>query len=704
MADSSTKRVFSICAGCTVRCPIEVEVESGAVKHIWGNPHLLGGRYACARGAAQKATYSDSERVQHPMIRDGERGSGRWRKATWDEALDYVANKLKVIVEKYGGESVVLGDRGGPVTDLHKAFIKALGSPNYFNHHASCSSSVHNAHNAMAGQRRNTVAYDWKNCKYCILYARNIVESLATKEVKDFIDARENGMKVVYTDARWTYTAAKSDRFFMLRPGTDYAFNLALINVIVKEELYDKEFVNNWVLGMKELVAFIEPYTPEWAEKETGISAREIKEVAHDLAEAAPAVILNQGWMTARGEDDYYLRRSIYILDALLGAYEAKGGLLFNKNETHCGYKPLRKFAALPPKVDKKRFDGIGWKYKHLSADYGLGQMLPYAILNEDPYPVKAFICYRFDPLSAFPDPEAFKAGLMKLDLLVSVDINYSHTAWVSDVILPESMFLERTDPVIVKGGPKPALWLRRQAVEPRYDSRPKWWIIKQLAERMGIGQYFPYDTAEEMIAWQLQDMGLSLSDFDEKGYVALTKEPILFDRKQSLPFKTPSKKLELVSTMLEDNGIPSFPAYESPKSPPGGHYRLITGKVAVHTQGTSLNNIYLNELQPANKLWINKGEAEKLGLKAGDLVEVSNGDAVERGKLAVTEFIHPEVVYTLHGFGRQVPLQTRAYKKGMRDNTLMKGLLRVTIGGNCPIGDCFVKVRKASTDEKAKD
>ena len=456
MADLSIKKVFSVCAGCTVRCPIEVEVENGAIRHIWGNPHLLGGRYLCPKGAAQKATYTDTERVQHPMIRDGKRGSGKWRQASWAEALDYVADKLKAVTEKYGGESVVLGDRGGPFTDMHKAFIKALGSPNYFNHHASCSSSVHNAHNGLAGQRRNTVAYDWKNCKYCILYARNIVESLATKEAKDFIDARENGMKVVYTDVRWSYTASKADRFFMLKPGADYAFNLALINVIVKEKLYDEQFVNDWVLGMRELVDFIEPYTPEWAEGETGIPAKEIKAVALKLAEAAPSVIVNQGWMTARGEDDYYFRRSIYILNALLGAYESKGGLLFNKNETHCGYKPLRKFADLPPKVDKKRFDGVGWKYKHLSADYGLAQMLPYAIVNEDPYPVKAFICYRFDPLAAFPDPETFKAALLKLDLLVSVDINYSNTAWISDVILPESLFLEEPTRSSSKAAPSP--------------------------------------------------------------------------------------------------------------------------------------------------------------------------------------------------------------------------------------------------------
>jgi thiosulfate reductase/polysulfide reductase chain A len=681
---------------CTVRCPIEVEVENGAVKHIWGNPHLLGGRFLCPRGAAGKVFESDTERLQHPMIRDGKRGSGRWRKASWDEALDYVADNLKNVIETYGPESIVLGDRGGPFTDMQKAFIKALGSPNYFNHHGSCSNSVHNAHNGMCGQRRNTVAYDWKNCNYSILYGRNILESIGTKEAKDFIDALERGMRFTHIDVRWNYTAAKADRFLMIKPGTDYALNLALINVIIKEQLYDRDFVDRWVLGLKELTTFIEPYTPAWAAKETGISEKEIVTIAHELAAAAPSFILYQGWMTAWTEDDYYFRRSIYMLYALLGGYEAKGSLLFNKNEVDAGIKAVKKLVDGPPKVDKKRFDGVGTKFKHLSPDYGLAQMLPYAASNADPYPVKAFINYRFDPLSAFPDPEAYKQGLMNLDFLVSIDVNYSHTGWVSDVMLPEATYLERTDPIIVKGGPKPALWIRRQAVEPRYDSKPKWWIFKQLADRCGIGQYFPYETIEELIEWQLQDTGFRLSHFDAKGYIELSKEQIVWDRKKGLKFKTPSKKIELVSSMLEDNGIPSFPPYKSPASPPEGYYRLLTGKIAIHTQGTSINNALLNELQAENTLWINTQEAKKLGVKTGDLLEVSGKGSVQTVRASVTDFIHPEAVYTLHGFGREIPFQTRSYKKGMRDNALMGGLLTVAIGGNCPITDCFVQVQKA--------
>ncbi len=697
MSERNKQTVYSVCAMCTVRCPIEVEVENGEVKHIWGNPHLLGGRYLCPRGAAGKVFQSDSERIRHPMIRNGERGSGKWKKASWDEALDYIADKLKKVISNYGPESIVLGDRGGPFTDLQKTFIKALGSPNYFNHHASCSSSVHNAHNSLAGHRRNTVAYDYKNCKYIILYGRNILEAIGTKEAKDFIDGLQAGMKFIHLDVRWNYTAAKAHRFFMLKPGTDYAFNLGLINVILAEGLYDKEFVERWVIGLDELKKFVEPYTPEWASIETGIPAKEIKAIAYEASEAKPSVIFHPGWMTAWTENDYYFRRSIYILQALMGGYESKGGYLFFKGEAAAGHKPVKMLQAAAPKPEKERFDGVGSKHKHLSADYGMAQMLPYAILNEDPYPVKAFFCYRYDPLSSLPDPELFQQSLSKLDLLVSIDVNYSHTGWYSDVILPECTYLERTDPVISKNGPKPAIWIRRQAVEPKFDSKPKWWIFKQLAERMGVAKYFPYETIEDLIKYQLQDTGFSLEDLDAKGYIELSKEQILWDRKTGLKFNTPSGKFEMVSSMLEDNGKPSFPPYTSPQSPPDGQFRLVTGKIATHTQGTSLNNSLLNEVQPENTLWINSGKAKKLGIKTGDLVEVSAGGVAHTIKADVTDFIHPEAVFTLHGYGREIPLQTRCYKKGMRDNTLMKGLLKMTIGGNCPMTDCFVTVKKAS-------
>jgi len=148
---------------------------------------------------------------------------------------------------------------------------------------------------------------------------------------------------------------------------------------------------------------------------------------------------------------------------------------------------------------------------------------------------------------------------------------------------------------------------------------------------------------------------------------------------------------------MLTEAGLPSLPPYESPKRPPKGSYRLLTGKIAVHTQGTTLNNPYLNEIQSENKLWINSKEAWKLGIEDGDMVEVSANGVTQTVRAAVTDYIHPEAVYTLHGFGRDVPEQTRTVNRGMRDNTLMKGLLQVSVGGNCPITECFVKIEPVS-------
>ena len=693
--------VYSICAMCTVKCPIEVEVEDGAVRHIWGNPHILGGQQLCPRGASGKAFEYDDERPQYPMIRDGGRGSGKWKKATWEEALDLIANKLKAVIEKHGAKAIILSDRGGPITDFQKSFIAAIGSPNYVNHHATCSNSVHNANMSVTGYARNGMGYDYKNCKHMVVYGRNLLESLDTGEARNVIDMLEAGGKMVCIDVRWNYTAAKADRLHIIRPGTDYALNLALINTIIREQLYDAQYVERWTAGFEELKKFTSQYTPEWAGTETGIPAKDITRIAHEAAAAKPSVIFHPGWMTAWRSDDFYLRRSIYALNAMMGSFEAKGGIYINKGLGNVGVK-LRTLLGQVPKPKGERFDGAGTKYPHIGAQWGMAQLIPHAILNEDPYPVKAYIVMRHDPLASLPDPEQTKKAFDNLDLLVSIDVNYSETGWYSDVILPESTYLERTDHVIARNGLKPALIFRNKAVEPRFDSRPRSYIFRELAKRMGIGQYFPYETVEDLIAWQLEGTGVKPEDFRAKGFVGLAKEPIWFDRKDGLKFKTPSGKIEFFSEKLEKAGVPSFKPFERPEKPAEGSFRLVTSKVAVHTQGrTTSNNPLQNELAPENELWINTAQAAKLGIKDGDMVELSAGNpAVEnapaqRIRAKLIDYIHPEAVFMLHGFGDTVPVRSRSYGKGASDIRLQKGLLKVSVGGNCPLTECTVSVKR---------
>ncbi|MBF0539136.1 MAG: molybdopterin-dependent oxidoreductase [Nitrospirae bacterium] len=691
---NSTKTIYSICGMCTVRCPIAIEVKDGAIKHIWGNPHLLGGFNLCARGAAGKAFEYDNERPQYPMLRVGQRGSGQWKRVSWQEALDYISTRLDEIKGQYGPQAICLSDRGGPNTDLQKTFIAAIGSPNYFNHHATCSNSVHNAHISVAGYARNAVSYDYKHCKYLVLYGRNMLESLGTAESRNVIDMIGAGGKMIYIDVRYNYTAAKAAKFYIINPATDYALNLALINVILNEDLYDHEFVERWVIGLDELRLFVAPYTPQWAQQETGIGSGEITTMAREAAKASPAVIFHPGWMTAWGSNDFYLRRTIYTLNALLGSYEARGGLVINKTPADVGIR-LRSLATQVPRPGGERFDGCGTRYKHLGAQWGLGQLLPEAILNETPYPIKAYIAMRHDPLASMPDPEAFKVALDRLALLVCIDVNYSETAWFSDCILPECTFLERTDHVIAQNGLSPRLLLRRQAVKPRFDSRPRWYIFRELAKRMGVGQSFPYDSIEELIAWQLQGTGLTIEDFDHTGCVELTSQPLWFDRRDGLRFNTPSGRLELISSTLEGASVASFIPFDRPEAIPNGLFRLVTSKVAVHTQGRTTSNIaILNELVSENQLWINTGRAMELAIKDGDDVEVSVEGFSGRITARLTDLIHRDVVFMLHGFGDSVAVRSRSFNRGVSDVRLQRGLLRLTVGGNCPLTECLVAVR----------
>ncbi len=692
MADIKT--IYSICGMCTVRCPIAVEVKDGTIRHIWGNPHLLGGYNLCARGAAGKAFEYDNERPQYPMLRDGKRGSGKWKRASWDEALDFVADKLNNVKDKYGTQSICLSDRGGPHTDFQKTFLAAIGSPNYFNHHATCSNSVHNAHISIAAYARNSVSYDYRNCKYLVLYGRNLLESLGTAESNNVMDMLEAGGRMTYIDVRYNYTASKASKFFVIRPASDYALNLALINVIINEDLYDHDFVDRWVTGLDELRQFVRPYTPQWAEKETEIKAGEIKKLAFEAAEASPAVILHPGWMTAWGSNDFYLRRTIYTLNALLGSYESKGGIVINKTPADTGVR-LKSLVSQVPKPRGERFDGCGTRHKHLGAQWGLGQLLPQAIVSESPYPIRAYIAMRHDPIASMPDPEEFKRALGRLELLASIDVNYSETAWFSDCILPECTFLERTDHVIAQNGLKPRLLLRRQAVKPRFDTKPRWYIYKELAKRLGLGQFFPYESIEELIAWQLQDTGLTIADFDRTGYVELTKEPLWFDRKDALRFNTPSGRLEIISPTLEDSSIPSFIPFERPEVLTGNHFRLVTSKVAVHTQGRTTSNIaILNEIVSDNQLWINTDRAAELSIKDGDEVEITVDGFSGRIKARITDLIHRQAAFMLHGFGDSVPARSRSFGRGVSDVRLQKGLLKVSVGGNCPLTECVVSVR----------
>lgn len=691
------KQVYSVCGMCSVRCPIMAEVENDTVKFIKGNPHDKGMSGAlCPRGAAGIALTMDDERPQYPMIREGERGEGKWRRASWDEALDYIAGKLEKVMDEHGPESVLWSDRGGPFRDLHMAFMRGLGSPNYCNHDSSCARNVQHAAKSVMGMGRKDVSYDFRNCKHLVLQTRNIFEAINVKEVNSVLDAMDKGCELTVIDVRATVSAGKADNFYMIRPGTDYAFNLAVIHELLAKDMVNMEFVSNHMKDLDKLRVFVKEYTPEWAEEETGIPASSIRSLVRKLAAAAPSVIWHPGWMVARYSDSFYVCRTAYIINALLGSIGAKGGLPITNKPGDFGRKGLKKFVDLYPKPEKPRADGCGSTLKHIDGGPGLIHLNYDVMVSGDPYPIKAYIIHRHDPLSALPDPDAILEKWKSLDLIVATTFSWSDSAWYADVVLPMSPYLERDSIIACKNGLKSFFFYRERAIEPRYDTLADWEILCRLSEKLGMDK-LAFKSLEELHEYQLQETGVSREDFAATGQVSLASEA-KYRTSEEISFKTPSGKFEVINQTWEDMGLPSLKPYVSPDPVPEGKFRIAFGRCALHTQGHTVNNSLLNRKMAENTLWINTEKAAEMGIKDGEYLILNDDPEAGTIKAFVTDFMHPEAVFMIHGFGHKLPVESRAYGKGVADQELMKGGLdrMDKAGGGLALQEHFVSVSKA--------
>jgi thiosulfate reductase / polysulfide reductase chain A len=694
------RTVYSMCGMCAVRCPIEVSVENGRVAWLQGNPHDPAmGTSLCAKGSAGLSLEYDDERPHTPLIRTGPRGGGQWRRASWDEALDYVADKLRETIEAFGTRGIALSDRGGPFTDLTRTFLLALGSPNYFNHDASCGGNVHNAARSIYGFSHAGLLFDLKNTKHLVLYGRNLVESLMVKEAKAFMAAMANGMRCTYIDPRASITACKATRYWQVRPNSDYALNLAIIHEVLKVGAYDKGFVAKFVSGMDYLRQAVADTTPEWQEGHTGVPAGQLRAFVKEIAADAPRVIFHPGWMSARHKQSFYVSRTALILNALMGNIEIPGGCVLGKSPEFYGRKGLKRLADRAPRVAEPRVDGAGTDRPQWDPAIGMLHGLFAAMETAKPYGVGAYFAYRHDPLTANPDPEAMQRALDKLKLLVSIDVRYSETGWFADVILPEASYLERANLLGQMNGPVPIFAMRDQAIAPRFDSRPAWWIFREILRRLGKGEALDFQTIEELWNYQLEGTGVTVAEMREAGFVGLSGAPKLFPRDQ-LRFPTPSGKIEIESEILKKAGLPSLPPYEAKEAPKDDRFYLLFGRPATLAHGQSLNNPILGEIAPKQVLWIHPERARPLGIRDGDEVEVDGGGSyVGRLKASVTPWIHPEAVFMLHGYGATVPLATRARGVGVADQRLQHGRLYQfdPAGGGFAMTETIVRIKPAS-------
>ena len=400
-----------------------------------------------------------------------------------------------------------------------------------------------------------------------MLYGRNIIESLMVKEAKAFMAAVANGMRVTYIDPRASITACKATRYWQVRPNSDYALNLAIIHEVLEQEAYDKDFVARFVSGMDYLREAVKDTTPEWQESHTGVSAAQLRAFVKEIAAEAPHVIFHPGWMTARHKQSFYVSRTALILNALMGNIEIPGGCVLGKSPEFYGRKGLNHLTDRVPKVEEPRVDGAGTTRPQWDPEIGMLHQAFAAMETGQPYGIGAYFAYRHDPLTGLPDPEATQRALDKLKLLVSIDVRYSETGWFSDVILPEATYLERANILCQMNGPVPVFAMRDQAIAPRFDSRPAWWIFREILRRMDIKEALDFETIEELWNYQLDGTGVTVAEMRETGVVSLAGAPTLTPREE-LKFPTPSGKIEIESEILKQAGLPSLPPYE-PKAAP---------------------------------------------------------------------------------------------------------------------------------------
>jgi len=653
------REIFSLCEICVWRCGLRAKVRDGRVRKLEGNPaHPHSRGLLCPRGQAGIMAAYDPDRLQFPLIRAGERGSGLFRRATWEEALDYVAAKMLQIRAESGPEAMIFSTTHNLAQIQFENLLRAFGSPNYGTQRSLCFNAMITAHLLTYGIEEP--ARDYCNSKYIIYAGRNLMETISNSETQDLVCALAHGVKVVLLDPRYTVTASKATEWHPIRPGTDLAFFLALLNVIVGERRYDELFVERYTVGFEELEQEVGQYTPEWAAPITDIDAGDIRRIAREFSDVRPHCFAHPNWRTSNFLNSFQAERAIATLNALMGHWNKPGGCfaMGGEDALKLGQVPQPSY----PRVTAARLDGVPWKYPLVPLKLGVFQELRDNIINGEPYQARGWFVYRQNPVDSLPERKKTLAALSKLDLLATVDISLNDTAWFSDVVLPEASYLERYDPLSTIEN---QAFIRQPVIEPVGESKSGLWIFKQLGERLGLDDFFAYQDEEDYLRAQLAPLKMSLEEMKAQGSYTGPEEEL----PDELTWNTPSGKIEIASETLRNAGYPAVPAWQEPLRPPADQFYLISGKVAQHTQTTTQNNLWLHELYPRNVLWIHPTPAAERSIHSGDKVRLTSDVGQIEIKAWVTEGIRPDCVFTTQGFGKFSKGLRTAYGEGVSNS-----------------------------------
>ncbi|MEM4699994.1 MAG: molybdopterin-dependent oxidoreductase [Candidatus Nezhaarchaeales archaeon] len=553
--------VKSVCRMCHGGCGARVYVEGGRAVKVEGDPeHPVSRGYMCAKGAASIEVAYHPDRLRHPLKRAGGRGEGKWERVTWDRALSEVASRLLEIKRDYGPESVVFA-HGTNREYLHMVYrlANAFGTPNVTSPGYVCYLPRVVASILTCG---GLPIADYDGGPRCVVvWGCNPLDTSPDEYcAAQVARALREGPRLIVVDPRPTELAKRADLWIKLRPGTDAALALGMINVIIEEGLYDSQFVEGWTVGFKELAERAAQYPPSKVEEITWVPADLVREAARLYATTKPACI-HWGVKIEQSPNCTSCVRALVALMAITGNLDAPGGNVLYKAPPVTRFTEFMMSKALPEEVARKRLGG----HHKLSS---IGSVVPpmyvvKAILEGDPYPVKALVVFGSNPLLTWPNSRRVREALMRLDLLVVVDLFMTPTAELADYVLPAATWLEVDDVAFYffRAG---YVMARRKAVDVE-ECWPDHKIVIELAKRLGLREFF-WDDVEGYLNYVLAPSGLTWREFAERGWLEAPKR---YRKYLEEGFGTPSRKVELYSKRLEEWGFDPLPNYvEPPESP----------------------------------------------------------------------------------------------------------------------------------------
>lgn len=642
------------CGICSAGCPMDVYVENGKAISVEGHTNPDGTKNGlCAKGAASRQYLYNKERILYPMKRIGEKGSGKFERISWEEAFHIIADQLNRIKKKYGARSVVF--YAGYPKWYRPALLRlanAFGSPNYCTESSTCFQATALAWKATYG---NSLCFpDLANASTIMIWSGNLFHSSIPRG-EMLRKLKKKGVKIIIVDPRNTVTVREADIHLKLTPGTDGALALAFANVIISEQLYDKEFVEQYVYGFEQYRNYVRTFPPEKAEKITGVDAELIRRAARMYATNGPASILFSVSTIVHHVNGFQNYRAVFCLIALTGNYDRKGG-----NRTMLG--PV---APVNESGKVKRFqkeEAIG------EADFPVWFDLPCEeaqctrladyILEETPYPIKAVFAMGLNH-RMWPQPEYLQHALKSLEFYVNTELFFSDSSKMADLILPACTSFEREEVKTLRGG---RFALNQKAVSPLGESRNDIEIIIKVLEALGLSDDVlsrGYDAYMDDI---LKPSGLTLQELKEHPE-GIQGKNLIFPQEETFkehPFSTPSGKIEFVSQILENykkskgyDGLPVYKDFRENKAVNRQRYPLILNTGSRKPQffhARVYRMSWLSGIEKNPLVELHPKDGEKYGIQDGEAVKVISPSGEMYGIASFSITGNPGVVYIYHG------------------------------------------------------